>query len=154
LGAAEASALAPGIDVSGVIAATYCAKDGIADPNGVTTGFAKGAQAAGAVFERDTEATGIQITAGRVDAVETTRGSIQTRRGGNGGGPWARRIGRMGGIDVPVDPVRRHIFIAALDRSDASSKDVPSSHIMVIDFDTTFYFHREGAGVLFGMGDP
>ena len=30
---------------------------------------------------------------------------------------------------------------------------VPSSHIMVIDFDTTFYFHREGAGLLFGMGD-
>src|SRR5206468_10575522 len=30
---------------------------------------------------------------------------------------------------------------------------VPSSHIMVIDFETTFYFHREGAGILFGMGD-
>jgi sarcosine oxidase subunit beta len=30
---------------------------------------------------------------------------------------------------------------------------VPTSHIMVIDFDTTFYFHREGAGLLFGMGE-
>jgi sarcosine oxidase, subunit beta len=31
---------------------------------------------------------------------------------------------------------------------------VPASRVMVIDFETTFYFHREGAGVLFGMGDP
>ena len=31
---------------------------------------------------------------------------------------------------------------------------MPPTRIMVIDFDSTFYFHREGAGVLFGMGDP
>ena len=58
--------------------------------------------------------------------------------------------------DVPVDPYRRHIFIAQA--PDASSVigewRVPASRIMVIDFDTTFYFHREGAGMLFGMGDP
>src|SRR3979409_2526290 len=33
------------------------------------------------------------------------------------------------------------------------SPRVPSSRILVIDFETTFYFHREGAGLLFGMGD-
>ena len=63
----------------------------------------------------------------------------------------------MAGIDVPVDPYRRHIFIAAFDRSpraESRGARIPSSHIMVIDFETTFYFHREGAGVLFGMGDP
>jgi sarcosine oxidase subunit beta len=54
----------------------------------------------------------------------------------------------MAGADVPVDPIRRHIFIAA-----GESMRVPSSHLMVIDFESTFYFHREGAGLLFGMGD-
>jgi sarcosine oxidase subunit beta len=58
------------------------------------------------------------------------------------------------GVDIPVQPVRRHIFIAALDGNPGPAPVVPTSHIMVIDFETTFYFHREGAGILFGMGDP
>src|SRR5436305_216826 len=65
----------------------------------------------------------------------------------------ANRIGRMAGIDIPVEPYRRHIFIASAPDREISWR-VPQSRIMVIDFDTTFYFHREGAGLLFGMGDP
>jgi sarcosine oxidase subunit beta len=147
----DAAPLAPGVDVDGVLAATFCSKDGIADPNGVTSGFAKAAQARGAAIERDTEVTGIRLEGTRVAAVETSRGTIETRIVVNAAGPWARQVGRMASIDVPVDPVRRHIFIAALE---AAGGTVPPSHVMVIDFDTTFYFHREGAGILFGMGDP
>jgi sarcosine oxidase subunit beta len=55
----------------------------------------------------------------------------------------------MAGVDAPVEPYRRHIFIAR-----APATGVPQTKIMVIDFASTFYFHREGAGVLFGMGDP
>ncbi|HEY1912106.1 MAG TPA: FAD-binding oxidoreductase, partial [Vicinamibacterales bacterium] len=69
-------------------------------------------------------------------------------------GPYARAIGRMAGVDVPVDPYRRHIFIAQAPTGSLTDWQVPSSRIMVIDFATTFYFHREGAGMLFGMGDP
>jgi sarcosine oxidase, subunit beta len=154
LAPAEAAALAPGLDVGGVVGATFCAKDGIADPSGVTAGFAKAAQAAGATIERDTDVTGITVSDGRVAAVATTRGRIETRTIVNAAGPWARGIGRMAGIDVPVDPVRRHIFIAAFDSTDGARASVPASHIMVIDFETTFYFHKEGGGILFGMGDP
>ena len=139
------------MNVDAVAAATFCARDGIADPNGVTMGFAKAAQAAGATIERDTEVTGIRVTAGRVAAVETTRGTIETRTVVNAAGPHARRIGQMAGIDVPVDPYRRHIFIASAPGN--QPQPWPSSRIMVIDFETTFYFHREGAGLLFGMGD-
>src|SRR3954465_16011854 len=55
----EAARLAPGLAVDGVVAATFCGRVGIADPNGVTMGFAKRAQAGGVVVERDTEATKI-----------------------------------------------------------------------------------------------
>jgi glycine/D-amino acid oxidase-like deaminating enzyme len=152
LDADGAGRLAPGLNTEGVAAATFCQRDGIADPNGVTIGFAKAAQAAGAAVERDTEVTGIRLESNRIAAVETTRGTIDTRIVVNAAGPWARQIGRMVHVDVPVDPFRRHIFIAAT--AAASSERWPSNRIMVIDFDTTFYFHREGAGLLFGMGDP
>ena len=152
LDAAEAGRLASGLRADDVIAATYCAKDGIADPNGVTMGFAKAAQAQGVAIEKETEVTGIRLEGDRLAAIETTRGVIATRTVVNAAGPHARAIGAMAGIDVPVDPYRRHIFIAQ--RPSVGDWAVPSSHIMVIDFDSTFYFHREGAGVLFGMGDP
>ena len=148
LDAADAARLAPGLDAAGVLGATFCARDGIADPNGVTMGYAKAAQALGVEIVRGTEVTGIDVAAGRVDGVRTTHGRIATRAVVNAAGPWARRIGRLAGVEVPVDPIRRHIFIAQ-----DFTRPVPPTRIMVIDFETTFYFHREGAGVLFGMGD-
>jgi heterotetrameric sarcosine oxidase beta subunit len=151
LDAAEAQRLAPGLNADGIVGATFCERDGIADPNGVTMGFAKAAQSRGVVIERDTEVSGIRVDGGRIAGVDTSRGTIDTRVVVNAAGPHARQVGRMAGADVPVDPFRRHIFIASLDKSGATT---PATHIMVIDFDTTFYFHREGAGILFGMGDP
>lgn len=149
LGASEAERLAPGLDGSGVLGATFCQKDGIADPNGVTMGFAKAAQAKGVEIVRETEVTGIDVGSGRITGVKTSRGAIATPVVVNAAGPHARLVGRLAGVDVPVDPYRRHIFIAQ-----DFTRAVPPNRIMVIDFETTFYFHREGGGVLFGMGDP
>lgn len=155
----EAQALAPGLDVTGVKGATYCAADGVADPNGVTVGFAKGAQARGVEVVRETEVTGIRLAGNRVVEVQTSRGAITTPLVVNAAGPWAKSIGRMCGVDVPVEPERRHIFIASPPAGGswddgANAGRVPSNKLLVIDFDTSFYFHREGGGVLFGMGDP
>jgi heterotetrameric sarcosine oxidase beta subunit len=147
---AEAKRLAPGLQVEGVIAATFCASDGIADPNGVTIGFAKAAQAAGAEIYRETEVTSIRAENGKSTGVETSRGPISTSTIVNAAGPFVADIGRMAGIDFPVLPCRRHIFITEPFPPDSN---IPSSKIMVIDFETTFYFHREGAGILFGMSD-
>jgi sarcosine oxidase subunit beta len=146
----EAEKLVRGLKVDGVLGATFCARDGIADPNGVTMGFAKAAQAAGAQIYRDTEVTGIQTEFGRVTGVTTSRGFISTGRIVIAAGPHARDVSAMAGIDVPVLPYRRHIFITEPTKEGSM---VPSSRIMVIDFETTFYFHREGAGILFGMSD-
>jgi glycine/D-amino acid oxidase-like deaminating enzyme len=146
----EAQRLSPGLEVDGVIGATYCSRDGIADPNGVTMGFAKAAQAAGLEVYRATEVTGILIEGNRVVSVETTQGTISTGTVINAAGPYAREVGKMVGLEVPVLPYRRHIFIT----EPLASGRVPASRIMVIDFETTFYFHREGPGVLFGMSDP
>lgn len=155
----EAQALAPGLDVTGVKGATYCAADGVADPNGVTVGFAKGAQAKGAEIVRETEVTGIRLDGSRVAEVQTSRGTIATPLVINAAGPWAKSIGRLCGVDVPVEPERRHIFIASPPGGGswddaANTGRVPVNKLLVIDFDSSFYFHREGGGLLFGMGDP
>ncbi len=159
LTAAEAEAMTPGLDATGVRAASFCAKDGIADPNGVTMGFAKAAQAAGVTILRDTEVTGIDMAQGRVAGVRTSGGDIATRAVVNAAGPWAAQVAAMAGVTLPVVPERRHIFIAqpapGASWDDAAyAGRTPRSRLMVIDFDTTFYFHREGGGLLFGMGDP
>jgi len=159
LSPSEARDLVPGLDVTGVKGATFCAADGVADPNGVTQGLAKGAQAKGVEIVRETEVTGMRLDGGRVAEVRTSRGNIETRCVVNAAGPWAKGIGRMLGVDVPVEPERRHIFIASPPGGgswdDAPNAGlVPRSKLLVIDFESTFYFHREGGGLLFGMGDP
>jgi sarcosine oxidase subunit beta len=155
----DAARMTPGLDAAGVIAATFCAKDGITDPNGVTMGFARAAQTRGLTIRRDTEVTGIDVEGGRVARVRTSRGDIATRTVVNAAGPWAGQVAALAGVSLPVVPERRHIFIAHPEAG-ASWDDprfagrTPTSRLMVIDFDTSFYFHREGAGLLFGMGDP
>ena len=154
-------ALAPGVGLDGVRGAAFCARDGICDPNGVTMGFAQAAQRAGVTIRRSTAVTGIHVDRGRVTGVETEAGRIDAPVVVNAAGPWAGAIGQMAGVAVPVEPLRRHIFIAhppARGGWEAGGADDgpagPSNRVMVIDFESSFYFHREGAGLLFGMGDP
>jgi sarcosine oxidase subunit beta len=159
LSAADAAALCPGLAVEGVIGATYCGDDGIADPNGVTQGFARAAQARGIEIRRAEEVMGVRVEAGKVTAVDTSIGTIATPRVVNAAGAWAHAVGRFADVDVPVTPERRHIFIAQPPGGgswdDAAHRGkVPASRLMVIDFESTFYFHREGGGLLFGMADP
>lgn len=54
----------------------------------------------------------------------------------------------MAGVELPVTPLRRQILF-----TDAI-EDLPAGLPMTIDFTTSFYFHREGPGVLLGMSDP
>jgi sarcosine oxidase, subunit beta len=109
----EAREVAPGLDLTGVKGATYCPADGVTDPNGVTMGFAKGAQAMGVEIVRECEVTGARLQGSRVTQVRTSKGDISTPIFINAAGPWAKSIGRFLGVDVPVEPERRHIFIAS-----------------------------------------
>jgi sarcosine oxidase subunit beta len=80
---------------------------------------------------------------------------VRARHVVNATGAWAAKIGAMAGAPLPVWPLRRHIFIAAppLQGRPASGWTF-DRRTLVIDFATSFYFHREGANLLFGMGDP
>ena len=135
------------VDTSGILAGTFGPRDGLADPSGVVQGYVKGARRLGAKLVTDTEATGIEVKAGRVCAVSTSRGRIKTSALVNATGPWAAVVGAMAGIDVPVRPLRRQIAVTT------AVPELPHDFPMVIDFADSLYFHREGNGVLTGMSN-
>lgn len=144
----EIAQLVPLVNLDGVIGGTFCPRDGLADPNSVTQGFAKGARSRGAQIETETTVTGIKLEGGRVSVVETNRGEIATRVVVNCAGPWAAQIGTMVGLDIPIVPLRRQFFT-----TDALPQ-IPRHHPMTIEFANSMYFHPEGVGLLVGMSNP
>ncbi len=146
LGPAEAAALVPGVSLEGVVGATYGPRDGIADPSGLTTGYATLARRAGAKLRTGVEVTSIRVEGGRVRGVATARGELEAPVVVNAAGPWAAILAATAGVELPVAPVPRNVVVTG------PFAGRPERRTLVIDAETTFYFHREGAGVLMGMG--
>jgi sarcosine oxidase, subunit beta len=142
----EAVALAPGISAEGLVGATYGPRDGIADPSGLTHGYATLARRAGAEIELGVEVQGVRSSNGRVLGVDTTGGPVDAGVVVNAAGPWAGRLASTVGVDLPLEPIPRHVLVTG------PFPGAPERRTLVIDAETTFYFHREGAGVLMGMG--
>jgi sarcosine oxidase subunit beta len=147
LTADEAKDLVPACNVDDVLLATYCASDGYADPHSVLQAFAKGARQLGVEICTATEVTGIRLKGNRMDAVITNRGVIETPIVVNAAGPWLASVARLAGIDLPVVPYRRQIFVTN------PFPAIPDPVPMVIDFEPSFYFRKEGPGILMGMTD-
>ena len=147
LASAEIGELVPALNREDILGATFCPSDGIASPDAVTMGYAAAARRAGARFKEGVEVTGIEVAAGRVSGVSTSAGEIATRVVFDCAGPWAKAVGRLAGVDVPVEPYRRHIWLT--DNIPEINRRTP----MTVDFTTSFYFHPEGDGILFGMSD-
>jgi sarcosine oxidase subunit beta len=142
----QAGDLAPGISMDGLVGATFCPDDGIADPSGLTTGYATVARAAGAEIQTGVEVTAILADAARITGVETTQGPVSAAAVVNATGPWAGLLAATCGIDLPLEPVPRNVVVTG------PFPGAPERRTLVIDADTSFYFHREGSGVLMGMG--
>jgi sarcosine oxidase subunit beta len=140
--------VAPLIDLEGVLAGTFHARDGLADPSGVVQGYVSGARRLGVKLLNDVEVTGIRVTGGRIQAVTTDQGRVATPVVVNAAGPWAGEIGGMAGVEIPIVPVRRQIVVTG------PIPEVPPDFPFVIDFAQSLYFHREGPGILTGMSNP
>ena len=129
------------------ICGTFNQNDGIVDPNSVVAGYINAAQKLGVRALTNTEVTRLTISGGQVEAVETNRGSVQTRMVLNAAGPWSGLIGRMAGVQIPIVPLRRQMFTTN------PLKEVPEDFPFVIDFARSLYFHRDAEGLLIGMSN-
>lgn len=144
----EVRAKVPLLNLEGVIAGAWHARDGLADPNGVVQGYAAAARRLGAQIFTGVEAIGIRVEGGSVGAVETPQGAIATRTVVNAAGPWAGQVAALVGVDLPVVPLRRQIVVTT------PLQGIPDDFPFVIDFSRSLYFHREGRGILTGQSNP
>ncbi len=128
-----------------VVAATFRRRDGWLAAHETTYGFAKGSDAQ---FFLRTKVTDVLLDEQGVCGVETTRGAISTRVAVNAAGPFAVVIGKMAGVEVPIEPVRRHkAIIGPLDC-------IPPEACMTIDLVNDAYWRPEVQGGLLGWVDP
>lgn len=147
LNTAQIAELAPSINLDGVLAATFNPDDGLADPGSVVQGYISGARRLGATLLNDVEVTGIRVEGGQIKGISTNQGDVAAPVVVNAAGPWAGRVGRMAGIDIPIVPLRRQIVVTG------PLPGLPEDFPFVIDFTQSLYFHREGLGILTGMSN-
>ncbi|HEV3124858.1 MAG TPA: FAD-binding oxidoreductase [Candidatus Dormibacteraeota bacterium] len=139
--------LVPDLRRDDLTAATWCPSDGLAGPHEVTMGYASAARRHGATIVEGCAVEGIDVEKDRVMAVHAGGRRVAAGLVINCAGPYAALVGRLAGVDVPVRPYRRHIFVT---ESFSLTRPAP----MTVDFHTSFYFHPEGEGLLLGMSDP
>lgn len=142
----EAASVAPGIATEDLVGATFGPRDGIADPSGLTQGYATLARGSGAEIEFGVEVEVVRTGGDRVLGVDTSDGPIDAGVVVNAAGPWAGVLAATAGVDLPLEPIPRHVLVTG------PFEGAPERQTLVIEAMTSFYFHREGAGVLMGMG--
>src|SRR5262249_60919438 len=126
---------------STVTAAAFRQRDGWLASHELTYGLAKASRAQVCV---ETEATGFEIEEGRLVAVRTSRGRIETPRAVIACGPYTGRVAALAGLQVPVTAVRRHR--AGIKAHALIPKDAP----MTLSLDTGAHWRPEGPGAWLG----
>lgn len=143
----EAAELVPGLNVADVVAAVWGPNDGFAGPNEVVQAYAARARERGVQFFEETEVTGLSVSHGRVDSVRTTQGDVSPGLVIDAAGPQAALVSRLAGVDLPVHPRRRHIFVTD------SFEEVRHPIPLVTDRGSGFYFRSEIRSLLMSPGD-
>jgi sarcosine oxidase, subunit beta len=135
----EALRLVPALDPEGLLAATFCELDGYASPESVVQWYARGLD-----VRQGCEVTEIRVERGRVAGVETTKGDIACGTVVCCAGAWSREVAALAGVELPVEGEQRFMWFCPEDGG------LPERLPLTIDFTTSFYFHREGPGLVFG----
>jgi len=144
----EARELYPLLNVDDVIGAIYFPNDGQCNPADTAMALAKGARAGGARIIEDTKVTGILTAKGRVSGVRTDRGEIAAEVVVNCGGMWAREIGRMCAVDVPLHACEH--FYVVTEPMAGVTPDLP----VLRDMDGCAYYKEDAGKLLIGAFEP
>jgi sarcosine dehydrogenase len=144
----EAQALWPPMAVADLVGAAFLPTDGQANPSDITASLAKGARARGVRIFEDTAVLGVERVNGRVAAVLSSQGRVACELVVNCAGQWARQIGAMAGVNVPLVSVQHQYLITA--PIPGIQRDLPTLR----DPDRLTYFKEEVGGLVLGGYEP
>ncbi len=140
----EAHKLFPLMSLDGVVGAAYTPNDGVINPTDLTMALAAGAKSRGARFFTETTVQSIKLKHGRVDEVQTDKGSIKTEIVVNAAGQWGGEVGNMVGLNLPVVPMA-HLYVITKP-VEGLGHDVPTLR----DPDLLVYWREEVGGFITG----
>ena len=140
----EACRLSPLLNPDGVLAAAWSPNDGHCTPESVVMGYAAGARRHGATVRTGVAVTGITASGGEITSVQSTDGDIATGCVIDCAGAWSPEIAAYVGVELPVTPYKRELLIT-------EPMPDPIEMAFTIDYATSFYWHREGPGILTGF---
>jgi len=151
IGPSEIAELMPLVDVKHFVGGLYDRMEGHVDPWGVTQAYARSATLNGAEVNRFTQ---VIETTQRPDGtwdVITDKGTVHAEHIVNAGGLWAREVGRMVGLELPVLAMEHHFLITedmpeVVAFNDSEGHELPHC----IDFEGEIYIRQEGRGMLMG----
>jgi 4-methylaminobutanoate oxidase (formaldehyde-forming) len=143
ISADEAQRRFPPMSTDGVLGAAFLPTDGYIDPSQLTFALAEGARRRGAELATNTRVTGIRVERGRVTGVETEKGDVETEIVVNAGGMFARELGALAGVEVPVVPMAHEYLVL---KPSGLPLDMPTMR----DPSLLVYFRPESGGLIMG----
>jgi len=148
IGPEEIKKLCPIMETKGVIGGLFDANEGNIDPYGSTHAFAKAARQAGAEIYLNTKVEDLIHKPDGAWTVVTDKGNIDCEHIVNAAGLWAREVGAMAGVHVPIVPMEHHYLLTGdIDIVADFASELP----MVLDLDGEMYLRQERNGVLLGV---
>jgi dimethylglycine dehydrogenase len=138
----------PIMDVEGVIGGLWADREGYLDTTGTVHAYARAAKMRGAeVIEHNKVEEINQRADGSWDVV-TQMGTVHAEHVVNAGGLWAKQVGRMAGLDLPLSPLEHHYLVTeAIPEIAALDFEVP----MTVDLEGFTYLRQDQKGVLLGI---
>jgi sarcosine dehydrogenase len=144
----EAQKLWPLMRVDDLVGASFLPTDGQVSPSDITQALVKAARMEGVKFFEGVRVEGMQIVNGRVVSLRTNVGEIYAEKFVNCAGIWAKQIGAMAGVNIPLIPVRHQYVIT--DKIAGLASNAPT----IRDPDRRTYFKEEVGGLVFGGYEP
>lgn len=138
----------PFLETGDLLGGSWVAHDGYASPVDVTAAFVKGARQHGARCIEGVRVTGIRVEKGTIKAVNTDQGEIETRYVVNCAGMWAREVGRMAGVNVPLHAAEH--YYAVTEKLEELPPDLP----VLRDHDKCAYYKQDAGSLLVGQFEP
>jgi len=143
----EAKRRAPVLDTQGLKGTLWEPGKGYVDPASVTQAYAAAARKMGVAIHRETPVTATRLTPSREWEVETPKGTVRCEHVVNAAGLWAREVGALAGVRLPLIPVEHHYLVTeAIPEIEAMEGELPT----IGDGEANWYLRQEGKGLLLG----